>query len=120
MNDACIPNIGPRERRRRLIIGIAMFAIAAAVATMLIVSDAPKVWRVFVLLPSWVGALGVVQVKEKTCVALAARGMRNMDSGDERITDAIELDHVKAQSRRVHLQAATLAVALTALVLVWR
>ena len=120
MSDTCIPNIGPRERRRRLIIGIAMFAIAAAVATMLIVTAAPKAWRLFVLLPCWVGALGVIQVKEKTCVALASRGMRNMDSGDEQITDAIELEHVKAQSRRVHMQAAVFAIALTALVLVWR
>lgn len=120
MTDVCIPNIGPRERRRRLIIGIAMFVIAAAVAATLIVADAPKAWRLFVLLPLWVGALGVIQVKEKTCVALAARGMRNMDSGDEPISDAIELDHVKAQSRRVHVQAAVFAIALTALVLAWR
>ncbi|HKE85084.1 MAG TPA: hypothetical protein VKB50_15080 [Vicinamibacterales bacterium] len=40
-----------------------------------------------------------------------------MDSGDERIVDAIELQHVRAQSRKVHMQSALFAVAVTLLVL---
>ena len=55
-------------------------------------------------------------MKEKTCVALAARGLRNMDAGDEKIVDAIELDHVRAQSRKVHVQSAVLALVLTTIV----
>jgi len=116
MTDVCIPNIGPRERQRRLIVGIVMFAIAALVAVGLILGGAPRAWRVFVLFPTWVGAIGVMQVKEKTCVALAARGLRNMDAGDEKIVDAIELDHVRAQSRKVHIQSAVLALVLTTIV----
>ena len=65
-DDICIPNIGPRERHRRLIVGIAMFAIAALVGTMLVVFGAPRAWRLFILFPAWVGAIGVFQVKEKT------------------------------------------------------
>ena len=113
----CIPNIGPRERRRRLIVGAVMFAIAVAVTAGLLLAGAPRAWRLFVLFPAWVGALGVMQVKEKTCVALAARGLRNLDSGDEKIVDAIELDHVRAQSRKVHMQSAIVALVVTALVL---
>jgi hypothetical protein len=114
----CIPNIGPRERQRRLIVGIAMFAIAAIVAAALVIFGAPRAWRLLILFPAWVGAIGVFQVKEKTCVALASRGLRNLDQGDERITDAIELQHVRAQSRRVHVESALFAVALTLIVLV--
>ena len=66
MADICIPNIGPRERRRRLIVGIAMFVIVGVVATLLVASGAPRPWRLFVLFPAWVGSIGVFQVKEKT------------------------------------------------------
>ncbi|HEY1306925.1 MAG TPA: hypothetical protein VGF24_25400 [Vicinamibacterales bacterium] len=41
-----------------------------------------------------------------------------MDSGDERIVDAIELQHVRAQSRKVHVQSALFAMVVTLLVLV--
>jgi len=116
MTDICIPNIGPRERRRRLIVGVVMFAIVAVVAVSLMLAEAPRAWRLFVIFPAWVGAIGVMQVKEQTCVALAARGLRNMDSGDERIVDAIELDHVRAQARNVHLQSAVVAIVVTAVV----
>jgi hypothetical protein len=113
----CIPNIGPRERRRRLIVGIAMFAIALVVALGLVLAGAPRAWRLLVLFPAWVGSIGVFQVKEQTCVALAARGLRNLDAGDEPIVDTIELQHVRAQSRKVHLQSAACAIVVTLVVL---
>jgi hypothetical protein len=64
--DTCIPNIGPRERRRRLMVGIAMFAIVVLVAAGVTLADAPRAWRLFVLFPAWVGAIGVFQAREKT------------------------------------------------------
>ena len=64
--ELCIPNIGPRERHRRLIVGVAMFAVAAVVAAMLLAFGAPRAWRLFILFPAWMGAIGVFQVKEKT------------------------------------------------------
>jgi hypothetical protein len=113
----CIPNIGPLQRRRRLVVGIVMFAIAVIVAGGLVLAGAPRAWRLFVLFPAWVGSIGLFQVKEQTCVALAARGLRNLDTGDEPIVDAIELQHVRAQSRKVHLQSAAFAIAITIVVL---
>lgn len=114
MNALCTPNIGPFQRRRRLIVGVAMFAFTLALAAVLIALGLPRVWRVLTIVPAWVGALGVFQVREQTCVALAARGLRNMDSGDEAIVDPIELHHVREQARRVHIQAGLFALAAAA------
>jgi hypothetical protein len=61
MTDRCPPNIGPRERRRRAIGGAISFAIGAALAVALIATDAPRFWRLFLLLPFWGGGLGVFQ-----------------------------------------------------------
>ena len=113
--DACIPNIGPRERRRRLVGGVGLLTLAAVVAGCLLWFDAPRLWRVLVFVPAWAGALGVCQVRAKTCVALAARGLRNMDTGDEAITDPRELELVRTQSRKVHVRAVLLAALVTVL-----
>jgi hypothetical protein len=50
-------------------------------------------------------------------VRLASRGLRNMDLGDEKIEDAGERQQVRAQARKVHLQSAAFAVAVTIVVL---
>ena len=50
-------------------------------------------------------------------MALASRGLRNMDSGDEPIVDAMELKQVRAQARKVHVQSAAFAMAVTIVVL---
>ena len=108
------PNIGPRERQKRLNVGVIMAAITICVAAGLILAGLPRLWRLLTILPAWVAGLGLFQARENTCVGLAARGLRNMDFGDERITDAIELHRVREQSRSVHVQAALLALAIAA------
>ena len=114
--DICIPNIGPRERHRRLVGGLGLLLLAAGAAALLLWMDAPRVWRVLAFVPAWAGALGVFQVRAKTCVALAARGLRNMDNGDQPITDPRELEQVREQSRQVHVKAVIGASLITALV----
>jgi hypothetical protein len=52
-------------------------------------------------------------------VALASRGLRNMDSGEEKIEDANELAHVRVQARKVYLQSALFAIAVTVVVLLF-
>jgi hypothetical protein len=113
----CIPNIGPRQRRRRLIVGTSMIAIAAVTAVSMVGLGAGRALRMAVFLPLVVGLIGLLQVRAKTCVALAARGLRNMDGGDEAIADPGELRAVKAQARRVNIQAVLIASAITALLL---
>jgi hypothetical protein len=112
MAQVCTPNIGPGERRKRLVAGVVMSAITLCVAGVLIFAGLPRPWRLITIVPAWIAALGFFQVRENTCVALAARGLRNMDAGGERISDPIELHNVRRQSRSVHIQAALFALAV--------
>jgi hypothetical protein len=64
--EACIANIGPRQRQRRLVGGLVALAIAAALCAWLIVSDAPRWWRLLLVLPLFGAASGVLQWREKT------------------------------------------------------
>jgi hypothetical protein len=115
MTAAVCPNIGPRERKRRLVGGFVFLLVAVCVAVCLILFNAPRPWRLLVFLPTWAAAIGFFQVRARTCVALAARGLKNMDAGEEEITNPRELDDVRAQSRSVHIRAIVTAVVVAAL-----
>jgi hypothetical protein len=62
----CSANIGPRGRRKRLVWGIAMFALSLAIAAVLIATGMPREWRILLVLPLWAAALGVFQAAEST------------------------------------------------------
>lgn len=115
MSDTVCANIGPRQRQRRLVGGVFFLVIAIGVAAAVIVFNAPRPWRVLVFLPAWAAAIGFFQVRAKTCVALAARGLKNMDEGDEEVTNPLELETLRAQSRGVHIRAIVSAAAVAAL-----
>ena len=117
MSDVCIPNIGPHERKKRLWIGSILLAVAAGIALTLAFAPIERAWRLLAFVPLWAGATSLFQVYEKTCVALASRGTRNLDTAEERINDARELAQVKRQARRVRFEGLAVAVLLTALVL---
>jgi hypothetical protein len=61
-----VVNIGQRERRKRLVFGFAALGVGAVIALLLILIDAPLVWRIPLFLLFFVGALGVFQAREKT------------------------------------------------------
>lgn len=48
---------------------------------------------------------------------LAARGVRDLDGGEERVEDLVMLDQLSRQAREVHIEAALLGAALTGLAL---
>lgn len=114
--EECIPNIGPEERKKRFTIGSVTLAIGAAMALYFVATGSPRPWRLLVLLPFWVGAVGLFQAREKTCVSLSARGLRNMDAGDEPMTNPAEVEQVRAQARKVHIESFVTAILLTLLV----
>lgn len=61
-----VANIGPGGQRRRLVLGVAMLAVGAAVVTLLIALGTAPGWLLLAFLPFWVGALGLIQAREKT------------------------------------------------------
>ena len=113
----CLANIGPRERRRRVSVGVASLVVGALVVALLTAFPVSRAWRLLAFLPLWVGALGIFQAQQRTCVALVARGQKNMDEGPQTITNQAELQQLKAQARAVHLRALALAVFLSAVAL---
>jgi hypothetical protein len=66
VREACTPNIGPRERRKRVRFGVELTLVSAAAAVALVAAGTPRAWRLLLLLPLWMAALGFYQAREKT------------------------------------------------------
>ena len=114
---ACVANIGPRGRRQRLRVGMIWLAIGSGAAGGLALLGVPRWMRLGLFAPFAFGAIGVFQAYEQTCVALAARGARNMDSGQEQIDDSAATRQINRQARKVFAEALLGAALLTALAL---
>ncbi len=61
-----LANIGRRERRKRLLFGVAGLAAGAALEAVLVVRGAPAWWRLAEFAAFWLGALGVMQASGHT------------------------------------------------------
>lgn len=108
-----VANIGPREQRKRRLLGVVALTVGVAAAFVLVVYDAPRPSRIVVFLPVWIAGLGLMQAREKTCIALAARGTRNMDTGEERVNDENVIEQLREKSRRIHRRALITAITIT-------
>jgi hypothetical protein len=59
-------NIGPREERKRLIMGVAALALSVGITIELIYFGVDRWWRLVLFFPFWLGALGIFQALEQT------------------------------------------------------
>lgn len=65
--EACIPNIGPRQRRRRLASGVFSLALALAAGAFLLRLDDPHLLlRALLAVPLYGAFLGFLQYRERT------------------------------------------------------
>jgi hypothetical protein len=64
--EACVANIGPGERRKRVALAVVSLGVSAAATLALVVSGAPRAWRLGLFFPLWAAALGYFQAREKT------------------------------------------------------
>ena len=64
--EACIPNISPRERIKRLISGVIPFVIALAILAWLISTGADRFWRLPLFFLFMAAASGYFQWRDKT------------------------------------------------------
>ncbi|MDT7779795.1 MAG: hypothetical protein QOC99_2307 [Acidobacteriota bacterium] len=109
--------MGPRERRKRRLLGIVALTVSVGVAFVLVVYGAPRWSRLVVFFPVWMAGLGLLQAREKTCIALAARGVCNMDSGEVALEDETLIDELRAKARRINRRALYTAAAITVMAL---
>ncbi len=111
---ACIANIGPGERRKRTRFGVAGTIVTAAIAGAMVMYGAPLWMKALLFVPALGTAISFFQVTEQTCVALARRGVSNMDDGERPIEDADIKDAIARQVRRVYMKSAVTALLVTA------
>jgi hypothetical protein len=113
VSDLC--NIGTRERRKRRLLGFVALTAGVAAAFVLVVYDAPRWWRLVIFPLIWIGGLGLMQARDKVCIALAARGVRNLDAGEESIADAHLAAELRLKARSINRRALITAILITVL-----
>ena len=62
----CLANIGPRQRRFRALLGVALALVGAVAAAVLVTGDLSRWARVLLFVPFYGAALCVLQAREKT------------------------------------------------------
>ena len=117
VSEVSASNIGPREQRKRRLLGIVALTVGVAVAFVLVIFEAPRLSRAVIFFPVWLAGLGLLQARERTCIALAARGTCNMDAGEEDLNDENLIVQLRGKSRRIHRRALVTAIAITLLAL---
>ena len=110
-------NIGPGQRRRRLLTGLVFLVLGAFLTVFQIVAGAPFWWRLYLFPLLCVSMLGFFQAQARTCVFLAATGKRNMDTGDQPIGDDALDRQLRRRARSVFARSLLAALLLTALIM---
>ena len=62
----CIPNISPRERRRRLLAGVLQMGSSAVVLAALVARGASRWWRLPLFVLFWGAGVGFLQWRDQT------------------------------------------------------
>ena len=61
-----LANIGPKETRKRLLMGVAMLAMGVVLAVVFAHADVSRGWYSVLFLPFWMGTLPISQARKKT------------------------------------------------------
>jgi hypothetical protein len=61
-----LANIGPKETRKRLLMGVAMLALGVALAIVFAHADVSRGWYSVLFPPFWLGTLALSQARKKT------------------------------------------------------
>jgi hypothetical protein len=63
---AKLANIGPKETRKRVLMGVAMLAVGVVLAIIFTHAGLSRGWYSVLFLPFWMGTLGISQARKKT------------------------------------------------------
>ena len=61
-----LANIGPKEARKRLLMGIAMLAVGVVLTAIFTYVGVSRGWYLVLFLPFWMGTLSVFEARKKT------------------------------------------------------
>jgi hypothetical protein len=61
-----LANIGPKEARKRLLVGVAMLAVGVLLAAIFTHAGVSGAWYSVLFLPFWMGTLSVFEARKKT------------------------------------------------------
>jgi len=66
MSDPALGNLGPGERRKRLIVGYVFLGISAAFVAYNLATGQDRTWRLVLFAPLMFGVLGLLQAQGNT------------------------------------------------------
>lgn len=116
--EVCIANISPRERRKRLMVGVVQLIVGVVLLAALLYIDAPRWMRLVLFIVFWSSAVGFFQWSDKTCIGLVAREARMTGDRLEAIEDPKELAQVQKQSRRIVVKSVVVSAVATVIAMV--
>jgi hypothetical protein len=61
-----LANIGPKEARKRLLMGVAMLALGVVLAVIFTHAGVSRGWYSVLFLPFWMGTLPISEARKKT------------------------------------------------------
>jgi hypothetical protein len=61
-----LANIGPKEARKRLLLGVVMLATGVVLAVIFTYAGVSRGWYSVLFLPFWMGTLALFQARKKT------------------------------------------------------
>lgn len=106
-------NLGPSGTRQRLLFGTLTLAAASGCVFWLEQAGVSRWWRIGVFPLLWLGVVGLLQARARTCIAFAARGTCDRDADIKELTpEAADFLRQRARSiaRRTTLFAAILTL----------
>jgi len=92
-------NIGPAERRMRRRSGFLGLIVTLVVLIILLATDVHWAWRLVLVVPATVGALGFLQDRLHFCVGFGMKGIFNVINSAG-VTDNVELEAFRQADRR--------------------
>ena len=105
-------NINQDEIRKRRKIGlIGLGALVVSLAGLLLL-HVPALVMLLLFLPAFLMAVGLLQAKNKFCVAYAAAGMRHTGQLAEKINDNDAAARDKRRARSINMQSFGIAAAI--------
>jgi len=123
MSDGYVPgvcNIGPAETARRRRTGEAGAAATVGLAALLMLTRAPRPWRLLLALPATVSAVGYLQAARRFCAYFGWKGVFSFGSpgSEESVEEAAARAEDRRQAVRLSLQSVGIGLAV-ALLSLW-